>query len=231
MRLKQHFLEKLQFVSFLLITNFALGQQTDCKVLMPSISATYSGECKKGLANGNGVAQGTDHYEGHFAKGLPDGQGTYTWQNGSYFQGQWEKGFKNGIGKMVYKLQAGDSTVTGYWEKDNYKGKKIIASYKLTRSRGVVRYTFRKIADNGNDMVIKIFLGGELNTNIEDFSMAYDSGDQYERGSSYGIQNIRFPLNVKITYRTWNQFHTSQSDVTFEFELSEPGKWELTLVN
>ena len=106
-----------------------------------------------------------------------------------------------------------------------------IKGYCIVRNLGVVRYSFRKINDNGNDMVIKIFLGGELNTNIEDFSMAYDSGDQYERGSSYGIQNIRFPLSVKITYRTWNQFHSSQSDITFEFELSEPGKWELTLVN
>jgi len=48
--------------------------------------------------------------------------------------------------------------VTGYWEKDNYKGKKIIASNKITRNLGVVRYSFRKINDNGNDMVIKSFL-------------------------------------------------------------------------
>jgi len=231
MKLKRHSLMILQFISVLLIANLTMGQQSDCKVLMPAISGKYSGECKKGLANGNGAAQGTDHYEGHFSKGLPDGQGIYTWPNGSYFQGQWEKGFKNGIGKMVYKSLAGDSVVTGYWEKDNYKGKKIIASYKITRNLGVVRYSFRKIDDNGSDMIIKIFLGSQVNTNIEDFSMAYDSGDQYERGSSRGIENIRFPLGVKITYRTWNQFHSSQSDVTFEFELSEPGKWELTLVN
>jgi hypothetical protein len=230
MKLKLHSLPILQFIVFLMITNFAAGQQTGCKVLMPAISGTYSGECKKGLANGNGVAQGTDHYEGHFSKGLPDGQGTYTWQNGSFFQGQWEKGLKNGIGKMVYKSLAGDSIVTGYWEKDNYKGKKLIPSYKITRNQGVARYVFRKVGD-GNDLDIKIFLGSQFNTNVEDFSLAYDSGDEFERGSSYGIQNIRFPLNVKITYRTWNQFHTSQSNVTLDFELSEPGKWELTLVN
>ena len=231
MKIKRHSFTLLQFIVFLMIANIAVGQQSGCKVLMSGISGTYSGECKKGLANGNGVAQGTDHYEGHFTKGLPDGQGTYTWPNGSCFQGEWLKGFKNGIGKMVYRTLTGDSIVTGYWEKDNYKGKKIIASYKITRNLGVVRYTFRKIDDNGSDMIIKIFLGSQVNTNIEDFSMAYDSGDQYERGSSRGIENIRFPLGVKITYRTWNQFHSSQSDVTFEFELSEPGKWELTLVN
>jgi hypothetical protein len=231
MKIKRLFSEILLFIFFLMTANFAMGQQNGCKVLMAAISGTYSGDCKKGLADGNGVAQGTDHYQGHFTKGLPDGKGIYTWANGSYFQGQWVKGLKNGLGKMVYRSLSGDSVVTGYWEKDNYKGEKIISSYKITRNRGVVRYTFRKIADNGNDMAIRIYLGGELNANIEDFALANDSGDQFERGSSHGIQNIRFPLSVKVTYRTWNQFHSSQSDVTFEFELSEPGKWELTLVN
>jgi hypothetical protein len=199
--------------------------------MMPSIAGAYSGDCKKGLASGKGIAQGIDHYDGQFIKGLPQGNGIYTWANGSYYQGQWAKGRKEGIGKMVYRTSDRDSVVTGYWNKDRFTGKIVYSPYSITRNRGVVRFGFRKITDSGDDILIKIYLGGELNTNIEEFSMAYDSGSEFQMGSSVGIQHIQFPLTVKITYRTWNQFHSSQSDVTFEFELFEPGKWELTLTN
>ena len=233
MKVKIYSFKKVCFILFLIlfITNYAPGQETGCKVLLPSISGAYSGDCKKGLADGNGIAQGNDHYEGHFKKGLPDGKGTYRWANGSFFQGQWAKGRKEGIGKMVYRTSDRDSVVTGYWKNDKYTGKVVNSTYTITRNRGVVRFGFRKITESGNDIVIKIYLGSQLNTNIEGFSMAYDSGSEFQLGSSVGIQNIQFPLTVKITYRTWNQFHSSQSDVTFEFELFEPGKWELTLTN
>ena len=226
-----YLINKSFLIFFLLITNCALGQQTGCKVLMPSIAGAYSGDCKKGLASGKGIAQGIDHYDGQFIKGLPQGNGIYTWANGSYYQGQWAKGRKEGIGKMVYRTSDRDSVVTGYWNNDRFTGKIVYSPYSITRNRGVVRFGFRKITDSGDDILIKIYLGGELNTNIEEFSMAYDSGSEFQMGSSVGIQNIQFPLTVKITYRTWNQFHSSQSDVTFEFELFEPGKWELTLTN
>jgi len=199
--------------------------------MMPTIAESYSGDCKNNLANGNGIAQGTDHYEGQFKKGFPNGKGTYTWANGSFYNGQWKKGLKTGIGKMVFRTNTGDSVVTGYWENDKYVGKRIVSSYSVLRNRGVVRYGFRKITDKGNDVVIKIFLGSESNSNIEGFSMVYDNGDEYVLGSSYAIQNIQFPLKVKITYRTWNQFHTSQSEVEFDFEILDPGKWEVTLTN
>ena len=47
--------------------------QNPCKVLMKEISGSYSGECKKGLADGKGEAKGVDRYIGAFKKGLPDG--------------------------------------------------------------------------------------------------------------------------------------------------------------
>jgi hypothetical protein len=231
MKVKIYPIKEICFIFFFMIANGALGQQTDCKVMMPAIAGVYSGECKKGLANGNGIAQGTDHYEGQFKKGLPDGKGTYTWANGSFYKGQWRKGLKSGTGKMVYRTSAGDSIVTGYWEYDNYMGKAVASPYTILRKIGVVRSGFRMITDIGNDVTIRIFLGGNINSDIEGFSMAYDSGDEYKSGTAFGIQNVRFPLEVKIKYRTWNQFHTSQSDVTFEFELLKPGKWEITITN
>ena len=72
--------------------------QQECKVLKKEIAATYDGECKNGLAHGQGKAEGTDIYEGGFKKGLPCGLGTYTWANGDVYAGDWRKGLRNGWG-------------------------------------------------------------------------------------------------------------------------------------
>ena len=55
------------FLFLILSTGFSINAQTtDCTVNKASISGFYTGECKKGLAHGMGIAQGTDRYEGHF---------------------------------------------------------------------------------------------------------------------------------------------------------------------
>jgi hypothetical protein len=219
----------LLFIIFLMPA--APGQLTGCKVLLPSISGSYSGKCKNGLAHGKGIAQGTDYYEGEFSYGVPQGKGTYKWANGSVFTGQWIKGQKEGRGEMVYHTLAGDSVVRGYWTKDNYVGDHLIPPYKINRSQGVVRSSIRRISDKGSDVIIKILLGGLPNTEIEEFSMAYDNGSEYSLGSAYGIQNSSFPLDLKIRYRTWNQLHTIQYDVVFDLTINDPGKWDVTIFN
>ena len=36
-----------------------------------------------------------------------------------------------------------------------------------------------------------------------------DSGNRFEAGSSFGFENIKFPFNLLINYKTWNTLHTS----------------------
>jgi hypothetical protein len=222
---------KIVFMLTLFLMNHVYGQQTDCKVLLQSIAGTYSGGCKNGLAHSKGKAQGIDRYEGQFTKGVPDGKGTYTWANGSVYNGQWVNGLKEGKGKMVYSNLHGDSIITGYWKQDNYIGEQLILPYKIIRNLGVIRFNFMKLTDTGSDVAIKIMLGGRINSDIEEFSMAYDSGSEYHSGSFVSIQNASFPIDVKINYRTWNQLHTSQSDVLFEFTIHDQGRWEVTINN
>ena len=131
------------------------------------------------------------------------------------------------MGKMVY----GDSLVTGYWKEDRYLGEKVIAPFRIMSSMSVARSTIRKTISYGTGVKIKILLGGSDNTDIENFSLAYDSGNEYRLGNIYGIQDAYFPLYVKVMYRTWNQLHTSQYDVIFEFTISDPGVWEVNLYN
>jgi hypothetical protein len=89
-----------------------------------SVKGTYTGDCKKGKAHGKGKSVGTDTYEGEFKNGLPDGEGTYTWENKNVFEGKYVKGLREGKGTMTIKRQgANDSLLVGFWKKDVYVGK------------------------------------------------------------------------------------------------------------
>ena len=88
-----------------------LHAQKGCQVLKPEISGTYTGKCKKGLANGKGLAVGTDTYEGRFSKGLPAGRGKYTWADGRVFQGEFKEGIMEGQGTMIYPTAGEDSII------------------------------------------------------------------------------------------------------------------------
>jgi hypothetical protein len=220
-------LKNILILLFLAAWNLAGAQNPDCKVVKPEISGSYSGGCKNGLAQGKGIAQGTDRYEGQFVKGLPNGKGKYTWADGIYYEGQWKFGIREGKGKMVYP----DSVVTGYWKEDKYVGKKLMPPYKIVSILSVTRYTFTKTPDKNLGIKIHILQGGHDNISIEDFSMLYDSGFEYRNVNYYGIENVTFPLNVKIRYRSWNYLRTAQYDVKFEFVINDPGSWDVIINN
>ena len=109
-------------IALLLLSFFAYNQS--CEVDRESLKGTYTGDCKKNKAHGQGKAVGADTYEGEFKNGIPDGQGTYTWSNKNVFQGKYLKGLREGKGIMTFKRAgAPDSVVEGYWKKDAYVGK------------------------------------------------------------------------------------------------------------
>jgi hypothetical protein len=214
-------------VLMLLYGSYVNGQQTECKVLKAGISDTYEGECKKGLAHGHGIAQGTDRYEGNFIKGFPSGRGTYKWASGVSYEGEWKNGMREGEGKMVYP----DSMVTGIWAEDKYQGIKLLQPYRVVTSMSVSRYTITKTADKNDAIKIRLKQGGLDNISIENFSLVYDSGSEYRSGNYYGLENVKFPLSVKVKYRSWNQLMSSQYDVIFEFVITQPGSWDIAIIN
>jgi hypothetical protein len=219
---------KLIFLSILISGNLLYAQESDCKVLLPRISGTYSGECKKGLANGTGVSQGIDKYEGEFRKGLPEGLGTYRWADGTFFEGYWKDGLREGSGKMIY---SSDSTITGYWKADKYVGKENLKKYEVLQTRYVARSTFSKVSDTPKQIKVRLTMGGAPNTSIQDFSIIYSSGDEFKMNNVYGIQNVTFPVTVRVSYLTWNVVHSVQSQVSFEFVINEPGNWDVNIQN
>jgi hypothetical protein len=105
----------------LLIPSILFSQ--NCIIGKDSLQGTYTGDCKKGKADGKGKAVGTDTYEGEFRSGLPEGKGTYTWKNGNKYTGNFKKGLREGRGTMQYKRQyIQDSVVDGFWKRDAYIG-------------------------------------------------------------------------------------------------------------
>jgi len=74
-------------------------------------------------------------------------------------------------------------------------------------------------------------MGGMDNIEIEDFFMSYSSGSEFRNSGTFGIQNASFPLFVVVNYRSWNQLHSRQYDVDFEFTIFEPASWDVMLTN
>jgi hypothetical protein len=83
----------------------------------------------------------------------------------------------------------------------------------------------------GSGVRIGIFLGGNYNVEIQDFSMISDTGEQIMLGQRFGIQNAIVPYSVTIRYRTWNHLRTQQHDVFFDFTINEPGTFEISIHN
>ncbi len=201
------------------------AQEKGCVVNHPALTGKYTGDCKNGLAEGRGVAEGMDKYYGQFRNGLPHGKGTYTWADGTYYEGHFQYGLKDGKGKMVLK----DSVLTGYWKADKYVGPRLIPPYEITRSISIVRTNFKKLPGSNNYVRIHMVRGGQENIDLIDFSIAHDSGEQFRLGPSYGIQNSQFPLGIIIRFRAWNYFHTAQFEGNFEFTINEPANWDVQI--
>ena len=213
---------------FIALGAFVYSQQ-DCKVLMPKISDTYVGKCKKGLAHGKGEAVGIDTYEGSFKKGLPNGFGTYTSSTGEVYTGRWKKGLRHGEGSFTFSINNRDSLLVGIWKNDRYIGPKPEKPQVIHRDN-LDRYSFRRQGE-GDRIYIDIFRNGARNADIEYFRVIGTSGIKTQDEHIVFYENVVFPFVCKINYKTWNKAHTGQYNVLFEFKITQPGIWKVNLYN
>ena len=77
------------------------GATPSCKVKTPSLVGSYDGGCSGGFASGIGRAAGTDHYEGTFRDGVPDGFGNWSRADGARAEGEFVNGKLNGLAKII----------------------------------------------------------------------------------------------------------------------------------
>jgi hypothetical protein len=228
--------KRIAFLVFLFAgTVFIAAQEDSCKVLKVGIEKEYSGKCKKGLADGKGIAKGRFLYDGDFKKGLPHGKGTLKFSQDEYYVGEWKDGLQEGKGELHYKIKGIDSVKIGVWEKGNYIGKKAISPYNVKYSTGVDRYSLMKISEGdggkNNRVIIKFMQNGGTNGSVSNVRLEGDSGNRMSINNAEGFENITFPFLCKINYETLNKFRTSTNSVIFEFIINKPGDWELILNN
>jgi hypothetical protein len=222
---------KTRFILALLIYPLYMVQgqaNGECKVLVPGLEGIYKGACKDGLANGKGIASGTDAYTGTFKNGLPNGKGTYTWASGDFYKGDWKLGKRQGIGDFTGKINGKDSLLSGMWENDIFIGAKP-SPPKIILKFNVVNTSFIRSGD-GNKLSISFYQNGSVN-NIMNLSIVPNSGSEVKAGNITNYYDIRFPFHCKINYQSWNGLRTQLFDCVLEFEITQPGSWDLRIGN
>ena len=235
-------------VSFSLFIPSLLNAQSSCKVLASGISGSYDGSCKKGLADGEGKAQGTDQYTGSFKKGLPDGKGKYTWKSGNTYEGQWSKGEMDGKGVFSYK-RAGkpDSVVAGVWNNNVFQENSRQAFIVHFKSAHVSEVEIKRRESSNNNVSISltnINAGSTYSTSpsadgpnwsqipppqltditvLNGFYETIQKQKSNNRSTTTVLSNARYPLRVKLEISGQN----------LDVELLEPGDWlvDVTLDN
>lgn len=210
----------------LFITATSLSQ--NCKVLLPNLDGTYEGECKNKLAHGKGTAKGKETYEGEFRAGLPDGEGKYVYEDGSYYVGEFRKGLRNGEGKMSQFNKETNTITTGKnskWKNDVFVEEILEKKYKIIENINTMGILFEK-PDEREDKV-EIFLG--TRSVLSGVSVTPSSGTSYMSGNNRAIiENIQFPLVVKLSYSATKGVGASTS-VRLDFELQSKGHWKITV--
>ena len=206
-----------------------LVAQSECNVLLPGLAGTYSGECKKGLADGEGEAIGTDIYRGSFRKGLPDGEGTYTWATGEVYRGQWKKGMRDGEGTFTFSINERDSVQAGYWKEDHYLGEELIAPYKVNYRLGVPRTSFFNQGGSGSFVSFKFSRAGSFSYYIDGLMMQGSSGNESVVTAFTGFQNVSFPFEGKIQFQAPNLLNTVINNYELRFTINQPGEWVVTI--
>ena len=224
---------KINLIIMTLLLFFSLknkAQNSDCKVLLPDISGKYTGDCKDGLADGKGTAEGKDKYVGNFKKGLPNEHGIYVYSTGDVFEGDWKKGLRHGPGKLKTKINGKDTIITGTWKNGKLKEKADKSvKYEIVRNIGVLSNAFRKTGE-GHDIKIRFYYGGIPTLGKFNFSTSYySSGIVKIIGNDIVVENVEFPFKATYVYSVPDKFGYSVLFDSFEFIIHQTGDWEVQL--
>jgi hypothetical protein len=205
------------------------SQKIEWSVLKKELVGSYTGELKKGLANGKGTAKGQDTYTGDFKKGLPDGVGVYTDSLGNVYTGAFRNGKKEGRGIMTLAGVKKDSIIKGYWEYDKFIGAERIDPYEITNKSGSVNPRIfstgagNKVEISIIDPVTHGFLSGTI----------FFTGQASPRTTSgrYYYEDAFFPMEFNIDYSCSNKLGTAMISNTVRIKINKPGNWIITLNN
>jgi len=220
----------LSVVSLLLsfILSDAILAQTNCRVLLPALAQSYTGDCKKGLADGTGQATGEDFYKGEFVKGLPEGKGNYIWKNGATYEGEWKKGMRDGKGIYIHKYEGMDSVLDGIWKEDKYIGKKALAPYVVEYRDGIGRVSCVRTGDRPYVKYVFSRNGGASN-NISSLFLQGSSGTEQQSAAFAGFEYVDFPFHGTLRFSAPNNFYAAILRCELRLTINQPGAWIVTI--
>jgi len=221
MKMKRMVLPAIILLTSLFCIN--ISAQDECQVLLPRIAVSYTGSCKKGLADGQGEAIGADHYIGEFRKGYPDGHGTYKWQTGEIYEGQWSMGLRNGDGRYTFQVNGRDSVLVGKWKDDKYIGMPSIPPYVIDYRNGIGRISCIRTGDR--PYVRYVFSRGSINGLL----MTGSSGMENITTSFTGYEQVNFPFRSTLKFSAPNAWMTAMIYCELRLTINEPGAWVVTI--
>jgi hypothetical protein len=218
-RINKFFTSVFFLTLFSAITVVAQDETSSCRVLLPQIAGIYEGECKKGLADGMGKAQGIDLYEGCFRKGYPEGHGKYTWKDGATFEGEWKKGKKNGYGVLTNHPASQDSILTGYWIDDEYIGTEKSPFKVNNKGINVLGLNVTRVGSDKDQIVVEFNKNGKP-LSIYSFSVTEVLGGYStisKSDFSKTLLNVRFPFRAEMAGGAY----------VFDVTISQRGSWKI----
>ena len=222
-------MKRIIVITLFLFPSILFGQE--CKVLVENIRDSYEGECKKGLAHGEGKATGIDRYQGKFRKGFPNGDGLYTWANGDTYKGEFRRGIQDGKGEMNMIILGRDSVLIGYWEDGKYIGEENLPDYTIVQQRNIENIRVTQLNQNGNQVRINFYRLGNRNPNIQNLQTESSEGIGVLRNGIIEYDVDRFPFSGGVTYNTPNKMGTTVLNVIVRFEINLPGIWNIDITN
>lgn len=220
-----------------------------CRVMKPELQGEYHGTCKKGYAYGEGKAVGTDTYEGEFKKGLPDGDGTYIWNDQKKYVGEFKDGKITGMGKMITMNNGEKNVKQGYWEDGEYIAKEKVDDYKVSTKRNINRVKVEHVGNSKNQVEILFWRNGSNNmNNVENVSVNGSSGSSSQQSNSFLLEGAEFPLDLQVTYKVSRMFSSGgnigskgttsggsdssmKMDVRLNMKINRSGYWRVYLYN
>jgi hypothetical protein len=214
-------------ISVVFIIPFTSLAQESCEVLHPALSVEYTGDCKGGLAHGEGEATGVDHYTGEFRKGWPHGYGTYEWSTGERYEGFWKKGQRHGKGTFYFFTDSGkDTLVSGKWVQDEYvEDETREQAYKVEYKMNVVRTSIIPQGE-GDEIRIRIFSKGAEYRPL-DLSLIGDSGNVRQDANNMVFDDVQFPFEGKVTFTGTSALGSVPVDCQLRFVVFKPGRYDL----
>jgi hypothetical protein len=195
---------------------------------MPEISNSYYGECKDGLAHGQGRAKGIDIYRGEFKKGFPDGEGIYKYSNGNVYKGEFSKGQREGDGVLMYDKASADSIVKGEWKKDSLYRENNEKYYQVLRTINLDFYRFNRIG-KGKEVIIRIRRDLLASRRVRNVSVYHSSGYLNQNGNEIRLTSVKFPFTCRVYFLAQNVTGMITMEYEIKFVLQRSGLWDINV--